>query len=385
MKVNISRVRNPVFFLILGIFFSVFANQSAVAEPSKKSDAPYKLKKLLMRSEELFRANNYPTAIIFYYEALNLATSLKVKSKLHFRIGECLEALRRFDFAVYHYKKAIKGQLPDILVNRAIMKLEHLPELAQKEEAERLYNRAITLYKKRNVRGAIDDYLASLRLMPSLMAKDDSGLINDAIRYLTYLSESKDKEPARLLKLATLLELKGEVSKSKETLKQIVIIYPESDEAAQAEEKLDNYAGQKTAYLETQSPKDEVKEFLPSEKQVVIDKEFEFNGPGTISRNLSSVAFTLKASSERVGLPDNRFEDFTVILGTNEEQKEFTFNASDDISQKVYNFDTLNYYYSLTIVSLDQTVGYIQSLYGDGKEKVNLFSELRVHLKISQK
>ena len=74
--------------------------------------APYNLQKCLLRAEELFRANDYREALIFYYEGLAMTTNEEVKAKLHFRIGECLEGVRRFDFAAYHYKLAMQGKLP---------------------------------------------------------------------------------------------------------------------------------------------------------------------------------------------------------------------------------------------------------------------------------
>lgn len=264
--------KTSLLILMLSFFMGIFlcpASESLAAteEYGEEIEPPYSLNKCLLRGEELFRKNNYGEALIFYYEAMPLTKDKKTLGKLHFRIGECLEAIRRFDFATWHYQQAIKAPIPDILVSRVIMKLEHLPEMAQKEEATRLFNSAMELYKKRNIRQAIDDYLASLRLMPSLMAKDESGLIDDAVNYLTYLSESRENEPDRLLKLATLLELRGDIDKAIETFQQIIIIYPETDEARQAEVKLENFKNRSTVYTEPQQTKDALKPFREDSSQ----------------------------------------------------------------------------------------------------------------------
>jgi hypothetical protein len=368
-------------FLICGLCFS----SCLLAVENESIKPPYNLKDSLLRAEEMFRDNNFKEALIFYFEAMPLTTNEEVKSKLHFRIGECLEAIRRYDYATYHYQLAMKGNLPDILISRSIMKLEHLPEMARKEEAERLFKKAMASYKKRNIRDAIDDYLTSLRLLPSLMAKDESGLIEDAIKYLTYLSESRDKEPARLLKLATLLELKGEVEKSVETLKQIEIIYPDSDEAQQAEEKLGNYDRARTAYLEPAKTGNALKPFQSNEGSVIFEKSFNFNGPGTVSRQLDTGAFTFKAFNEHNGIPANRFEFFSVIVGNGTEQQEFLFSAEDGIERNSHLFETETLKYNISFSSVNQTRGYIQDLYGDGRKSVGLFSAIGVKLTIEKK
>ncbi len=367
--------------LLCGLFFSpcISVAQNENLKP------PYNLKDSLLRAEEMFRVNNFKEALIFYYEAMPLTTNEEVKSKLHFRIGECLEAIRRYDFATYHYQLAMKGSLPDILVSRSIMKLEHLPEMARKEEAERLFKKAMASYKKRNIRDAIDDYLTSLRLMPSLMAKDESGLIEDSIKYLTYLSESREKEPTRLLKLATLLELKGDVEKSVETLKQIEIIYPDSDEAQQAEEKLANFDRARTAYIEPAKTGNALKPFESNESSMIFEKSFNFNGAGTISRQLDNGAFTFKAFNEHNGIPENRFEFFSVIVGSGTEQQEFLFSAEDGIEKNSHVFETENLKYLVTFTSVNQTRGYIQDLYGNGRKSVGLFSSIGVKLTIEKK
>jgi hypothetical protein len=346
--------------------------------------APYSLNTCLTRAEELFRANSYSEALIFYYEGMGLTSNLEIESRLHFRLGECLEALRRFDFATYHYKLAIKGKLPDLLVSRAIMKLEHLPELAQTEEATRLFKRAMDLYRRRNIRDAIDSYLASLRLMPTLMAQDESGLIDDAVKYLTFLSESKEREPDRLLKLATLLELRGDVEKAIETLQQISIIYPESDQARQAEEKLERFAQRRTAYVEPVKPVDALDELYDKEPVLIFNEVFEFRNAGTISRQLENAAFTLRAINDRTGVPADRFEAFSITLGQGSEQREFFFTAEEGIDQKQLTFTSEGVKYSVTFTSINQTHGYIQDLYGDGRRAVTLFSNVGVQLKIER-
>ncbi|MDD3148724.1 MAG: hypothetical protein PHD82_15625, partial [Candidatus Riflebacteria bacterium] len=347
--------------------------------------APYDLQKCLSRAEEHFRSNDFREALIFYYEGLAMTTNEEVKAKLHFRIGECLEGVRRFDFASYHYKLAMKGKLPELLASRAVMKLEHLPELAQTEEATRLFNRAMELYKKRNIRAAIDDYLASLRLMPTLMAKDESGLIEDAVKYLTFLSETKEREPDRLLKLATLLELRGDIEKSVETLQQIIIIYPESDQARQADDKLEMFATRKTSYVEPVSPRNELSEVMPEEETLMFDDVFEFRNPGTISRELEGAAFTLRAANERTGIPADRFELFSITLGTGSEQRDFSFTAEEGIDQKNLRFDSEGVRYSVVFTAVNQTSGYLQDLYGGGRRSVSLFSNIRLQLRVERR
>ncbi len=361
--------------------------RSAVVRAAKDEgvSAPYTLQKCLTRAEELFRANDFRDALIFYYEGLAMTTNEEVKAKLHFRIGECLEGVRRFEFASYHYKLAMKGRLPELLASRAIMKLEHLPELAQTEEATRLFNSAMQLYKKRNIRAAIDDYLASLRLMPTLMAKDESGLIEDAVKYLTFLSETREREPDRLLKLATLLELRGDIEKSIETLQQIVIIYPESDQARQADEKLELFAGRRTAYLEPVRPRDELSEVLPAEETLLFDDSFEFRSAGTISRELDGAAFTLRATNERTGIPADRFEIFSITLGTASEQRDFLFTAEEGIDQKTLRFDADQVRYTVVFAAVNQTSGFLQDLYGGGRRSVTLFSNIRVQLRVERR
>lgn len=361
--------------------------RSAVVRAAKDEgvSAPYTLQKCLTRAEELFRANDFREALIFYYEGLAMTTNEEVKAKLHFRIGECLEGVRRFEFASYHYKLAMKGRLPELLASRAVMKLEHLPELAQTEEATRLFNSAMQLYKKRNIRAAIDDYLASLRLMPTLMAKDESGLIEDAVKYLTFLSETREREPDRLLKLATLLELRGDIEKSIETLQQIVIIYPESDQARQADEKLELFAGRRTAYLEPVRPRDELSEVLPAEETLLFDDSFEFRSAGTISRELDGAAFTLRATNERTGIPADRFEIFSITLGTASEQRDFLFTAEEGIDQKTLRFDADQVRYTVVFAAVNQTSGFLQDLYGGGRRSVTLFSNIRVQLRVERR
>lgn len=363
-----------------------FVLEPAYAQNSDSITPPYTINKCLNRAEELFAKNDYREALVFYYEGLEMTTNESVVAKLHFRIGECLEAVRRYEFATYHYKIALKsGNLPDILQSRAFMKLEHLPEMAQTEEANRLFNSAMELYRKRNIRAAIDDYLASLRLMPTLMEKNENGLIEDGVKYLTYLSETRDKEPDRLLKLATLLELRGDVEKSIETLQQIIIIYPDSDQARQAEEKLDNFSARKTSYLETAKTHDAVAEVVSAENVVIFQDTFEFRNAGSISRDVEGGGFTLKAFNERDGIPANRFEWFSIVLGRGSEQRDYLFSAADGMDQNSIAFDTATSKYYITFSDVSQTKGYIQDLYGGGKQAVPLFSSIRVLVKIEHK
>jgi Flp pilus assembly protein TadD len=375
---NIRRV----FIALLVLFVCPILNLPAFSEDQARP--PYSLNKCLLRGEELYRSNNYSEALIFYYEAFQLVEDSATRGKLHFRIGECLEAVRRYDFATWHYQQAVKNSLPDILVSRVIMKLEHLPEMAQKEEANRLFKSAMALYRKRNIREAIDDYLASLRLMPSLMAQDESGLIDDAVKYLTFLSESKENEPARLLKLATLLELRGDIEKSTETLQQILIIYPDSDEAAQAEDKLAMFSQRKTAYVEPARPRNAIQELSSPAEAILFDEVFEFRNAGIVSRELNGFAFTFRAISEKPGTPSDRFEAFSATLGLGSEQRDFFFTAEDGIEENQHVFETPQFKYTMTFAAVNLTRGFIQDLYGEGRRQVNLFSDIRVHLKVER-
>lgn len=356
-----------------------------MAQGNETVTAPYTINKCLTRAEELFKKNDYREALVFYYEGLSMTTSDEITAKLHFRIGECLEGIRRFDFATYHYKLALQGRLSELLASRAYMKLEHLPELAQTEEATRLFNSAMELYKKRNIRAAIDDYLASLRLMPTLMEKNDFGLIEDGVKYLTYLSETKDKEPDRLIKLATLLELRGDIEKSVETLQQIMIIYPDSDQARQAEEKLEDFSGKKSAYIESVRPHDAIAEVEANQNVVVFEDSFEFTNAGSISREIEGGSFSLKAFNERDGIPANRFEWFTVVLGKGSEQHEYLFSAEEGIVQNSIVFDTKTNKYYISFSDVSQTSGFLQDLYGGGRQRVPLFSCIRVLVKVEHK
>jgi tetratricopeptide (TPR) repeat protein len=370
--------------LLCAVCLTPLSASSAGKTRSEGITAPYTLNNCLSRAEELFRANNYRDALIFYYEGMSMTSSEEVKARLHFRIGECLEAIRRFDFATYNYKKAVQGKLPELLASRAIMKLEHLPELAQTEEATRLFKRAMDLYRRRNIRDAIDDYLASLRLMPTLMAQDESGLIEDAVKYLTFLSESKEREPDRLLKLATLLELRGDVEKSIETLQQITIIYPESDQARQADEKLELFTQRRTAYVEPVKPASALNEVYGEETTLLFNEAFDFRNAGTISRQLENAAFTLRAINERPGIPPDRFEVFSITLGQGSDQRDFLFTAEEGIDQKNLSFVSGEVKYSVAFTSINQTHGFVQDLYGDGRRPVTLFSNIGVQLKIER-
>ena len=364
---------------------SLLGSHCIMAQGNETVTAPYTINKCLTRAEELFKKNDYREALVFYYEGLSMTTSDEITAKLHFRIGECLEGIRRFDFATYHYKLALQGRLSELLASRAYMKLEHLPELAQTEEATRLFNSAMELYKKRNIRAAIDDYLASLRLMPTLMEKNDFGLIEDGVKYLTYLSETKDKEPDRLIKLATLLELRGDIEKSVETLQQIMIIYPDSDQARQAEEKLEDFSGKKTAYIESVRPHDAIAEVEANQNVVVFEDSFEFTNAGSISREIEGGSFSLKAFNERDGIPANRFEWFTVVLGKGSEQHEYLFSAEEGIVQNSIVFDTKTNKYYISFSDVSQTSGFLQDLYGGGRQRVPLFSCIRVLVKVEHK
>jgi tetratricopeptide (TPR) repeat protein len=240
------------------------------------------------------------------------------------------------------------------------------------------------LYRRRNIRAAIDDYLASLRLMPTLMAKDESGLIEDAVKYLTLLSESKEREPDRLLKLATLLELRGDTEKAIETLQQIIIIYPESDQARQADDKLEMFSQRKTAYVEPVKPRNALGEVLPEEDVLIFNDSFEFRNAGTISRELDSAAFTMRAINERPGIPADRFEIFSITLGSGREQRDYLFTAAEGIDQKTLSYATAEAKYSLVFTGVNQTRGYVQDLYGDGRRPVTLFSNITLQIRIER-
>jgi len=380
--------REQTFSLAVSVFvilFGLCGFSEAKDLPLPPLSKPYSLNQILMRGEELFKGNNFREALIFYFESLDSITDLEMKSKIHFRIGECLEAIRRYDFSAYHYKVALRGKLPELLSARALEKLQHLPKLAQREEAMRLFNKALIAYRKKDIRGAIDDYLASLRLEPSLMAKGESGLIDDAIQYLTFLSESKDKEPQRLLKLATLLELKGEIEKSIETLKQILIIYPDSREAAEAQEKVEFSAQKKGSYLEFKRPEDALKDVVAQETPVLVETDLDFTDPGAISKELNDCAYTFRASCDQTGIPSHRFDTFSIILGKGGNQRDFLFKAEDGIQEKTISFDDGNILYKVTFREVNLVTGYIRDVFGEGPRPVPLFSGIKVNLVISRK
>ena len=356
---------------------AIFLSDVSNAENIENITPPYTINRCLMRAEELFKTNNYREAIVFYYEGLSMTSNDDIEAKLHFRIGECLEGIRRYEFATYHYKIALKsGKLPDLLKSRAFMKLEHLPEMAQTEEATRLFNSAMEYYKKRNIRAAIDDYLASLRLMPTLMEKNEQGLIEDAVKYLTYLTETRDKEPDRLLKLATMLELRGDIEKSIETLQQLMIIYPDSDEASQAEVKLANFSSRKLSYLETAKPHDAVAEVIKQENVVVFQESFSFTNAGSIAREIENGGFSLRSFNEREGISSNKFEWLSITLGKEPIKRDYLFAASDGIEDNVISFETSNYVYNVSFSDISYTTSYIQDNYTGGKKAVPVFSSV---------
>jgi tetratricopeptide (TPR) repeat protein len=345
---------------------------------------PYSLKRCLIRAEELFKANNYREAMIFYFESLDSASDAETQAKIHFRIGECLEAIRRYEFAGYHYKKAARGRLPDVLASRVLAKLKHLPQLAQHEEAMRLFKKAMASYQHKDLRSAIDDYLESLKMEPKLMAQDESGLIDDAIKYLTLLSESKDKEPDRLLKLATLLELRGESERAMETFKQLVIIYPQSPEAEEAREKI-QFTDSKGKYLEFPPPADALGEVLPQETPLVFDTTLEFNDPAIISKDLGECAYTFKAFNELNEVPRSRFEQFLAVLGKGANQKEFLFRAEDGPGDRTISFDDGNVVYSVEFQEMNSTTAYVADMYGERARPVKLFSNIKIRLTVNRK
>ncbi|MBF0500303.1 MAG: tetratricopeptide repeat protein [Candidatus Riflebacteria bacterium] len=358
-------------------------HQTAIPLPPLST--PYPVNDALLRAEDLFQANNYREALIYYFESIVFITDPVMKSKVHFRLAECLEGVRRFEYAEYHYKLALRGKLPEALASRALYKVQHLPQLAQHEEAMRLFNKAQAAYKRRDVRNAIDDYLASLRLEPGLMAQDESGLIDDAIQYLTYLSESKDKEPDRLLKLATLLELKGETDKAVETLKQILIIYPNSKAAAEAEEKVTFFSKKRNTYLEIKRPNDTIQEVTPKISPVLLDTDLSFTDPGILSKELTEAAYTFKASNEQNNIPNGKFEVFSVVLGRGANQKEFLFRADEGIPEKTYAFDDGSVQYVVKFREVDVTTAYIQDIYGEGPRPAQLFRNITLNLTITKK
>lgn len=354
--------------------------------PPKPISTPYELSTLLTRGEEMFQNNNFREAVIFYYEALSMTSDAAMQAKLHFRIGECLEGVRRFEFASYHYKLSINsGRLTEVLLSRAAMKLKHLPGMAQHEEALRLFNRAIAAYRQRDVRGCIDDYLKSLRLEPALMAQDNSNLLDDAIQYLTYVSESKEKEPERLLKLATLMELRGDTEKAIETLKQVLIIYPNSAVAAEAEEKVAFYTQKRNSYLEVKRPNDAIQEVQERENPVIHQTDLDFSDPGAVSKDLADCAYTFKAANESANIPEHRFETFTMVLGKGENQKEFVFRAEDGISERKLMHEDGETLYTVEFTDVNLTTAYIQDIYGEGVRSTQLFRGLKLNLTVTRK
>ncbi|MBF0408610.1 MAG: hypothetical protein HQM10_14770 [Candidatus Riflebacteria bacterium] len=379
---------------LLMTFLSAFFSQTAFPSfaavkldplPLPPLTSPYKFTDSLKRAEELFSANNYREALIFYYESIVIAPNQTLRGKIHFRLAECLEAVKRYEFAEYHYKLAVKNDLPQELSERALYKLKHLPELAQHEEATRLFKKAMHSYKMRDIRNCIDDYLESIRLEPSLMQKDESGLIDDAINYLTYLSESKDKEPERLLKLSSLLELKGETEKSMETLKQILIIYPKSKVARDAEDKLTFFTEKRNTYMEIKRPREALPEVVPQASPVVLEFQHTFNNAETLSKDLEETAYTFRAMNEQTNVPNGRFEVFSAILGKGANQKEFVFASSEGIPEKIYRFDDGTYLYMLTFEEVNIVTAYIQDIFGEPPRPVQFFTQIGVKLKVLHK
>ncbi|NLI75852.1 MAG: hypothetical protein GX442_05345 [Candidatus Riflebacteria bacterium] len=346
---------------------------------------PYDFQTLLTRAEEIFKENNYREALIFYYEALSASPPGSVRGKIHFRIGECLEATRRFEFAEYHYKQALLTDLPENLSSRVALKLKHLPGLAQHEEAMRLFKRAMASYKRRDIRGSLDDYLRSLQLEPALMGQDESGLIDDAIQYLTFLSEDKTREPSRLLKLATFLELRGDTEKAVETLKQILIIYPNSEESGEAEEKLAFYTQKRTSYVEFKRPHDGLAELTPPEDAVLHEATLEFRDPGVQSKELGEFAYTFRAFNEQPNVPDHRFEMFTMTLGKGADQKEYQYRAEEGIAEKQVSYEEGNLLYQVEFQTVNLTTAYVQDIYGEGMRAAPLFAGIQVKVTISRK
>ncbi len=379
----------PGKILALGFLVGLVLNPAWGAAPRPQQlptiKAPYEFKTLLTRAEELFKENNFREALIFYYEALGSTTTDSVRSRVHFRIGECLEGIRRFDFAEYHYKQALLGELPDTLASRVALKLKHLPKLAQHEEATRLFKRAMAAYKRRDIRGSLDDYLRSLQLEPSLMGQDDSGLIDDAIQYLTYLTEDKSKEPGRLLKLATFQELRGDTEKAIETLKQIMIIYPNSEESGEAEEKLAFYTQKRTSYVEFRRPRDGLADLQPRDDAPLHEAALEFRDPGVQSKELGEFAYTFRAFNEQPNVPDHRFEQFTMVLGKGANQKEYQYRADEGIPDRKVTYEDGALVYKVEFQTVNVTTAYIQDIYGEGVRSVPLFAGIQVKLMITRR
>lgn len=358
----------------------VFSNN-----PDEKVKQPYGLKELLYRAEELYKENNYKDAIIFYFEALLLANNQNIIAKIHYRLAECLESVKRFELAEYHYKLALKGEITDEIASKISNKLLILPQLAQKEEAVRLYKRAMQAYKRKDIRSALEDYLKSVQLQPSLMEKDDSGLIDDAIKYLSYLSEERSKEPSRLLKLATFYELKGDIDKAIETLKQIIIIYPNSAEALNADEKLASFERKKTLYIQYMPPKNILSENKNTKNVFLLDTTFDFANPTTLSKQMSNYAYTFKAYNELPNLPDNTFEVFTIILGLGENQKEYVFKADEGFNERLICYEDDHVQYNIEIVNVETRTVYINDIFGEGRKAIQLFSKISLRLTIVKK
>ncbi len=347
---------------------------------------PYTLERALARAEELFSKDNYREAAVFYYEALALAEAGETVGRIHFRVGECLEAMRRFEYAGYHYKLALKSPLPEVLASRALTKLQHLPKLAQKEEATRLFKRARANHKARNVRAALDDYIESIRLEPGLMSQDDGGLIDDAIQYLTYLSESPDKEPQRLLKLATFLELRGEADKAKEVYKQIQVLFRGTPEATLAKDKVHFFEQRRNRFIEPRRPENALDQVVPQQTPIIVDARFEFSDPGTVSKESDGAAYTFRAANEQANLPARRFEVFTAILGAGENQKELQWRAADgEPESRESTHEDGNLVYTLTLENFEIVTAYVNDVYGEGMRAQPLFTNVKVHLVVRRR
>ncbi|MBI3037776.1 hypothetical protein HYY75_01810 [bacterium] len=212
------------------------------------------------------------------------------------------------------------------------------------------------------------------------MAKDESGLIEDSIRYLTFLSEDKENEPQRLLKLATLLELKGETEKATETFKQILIIFPNSPQAKEAEEKVRFFTLKRNSYLEYRKPHDAIEEIIPKESNVIVQTDIEFSDVGIVSKELSECAYTFKAINEQENVPDHRFEAFSVFLGKGANQKEWFFKAEDGISEKKISFQDSNCVYQVFFTQVNIATCYIQDIFDAPPRPAPLFSNIQINL-----
>ena len=103
------------------------------------------------------------------------------------------------------------------------------------------------------------------------------------------------------------------------------------------------------------------------------------------SKEMAEYAFTFKAANEQPGIPDHRFEIFSVVLGKGENQKESLFRADEGINERILTFEDGKVQYRVEFQTVDLTTAYVQDIYGDGVRAAPLFAEIQVKLTVTRK